>query len=349
LRRLRFGLLAAVAWTGCGIVLGLEERELDPTFGQTSGSTPGGPCSTPGDCPQAGNACFVRACVGGKCGLTDAPPGTAVLSQVDGDCKRVECDASGNPADVADAEDFFDDGRPCTVDLCDGMKPTHQPAMQGIGCPGGICNAVGSCVECGKDEDCDDTMGCPAGVCFCDDGHCVPNTCKDGTQNLGETDVDCGGTECNPCDDGEMCAVADDCTSSVCNLGMCQAPTCMDTVKNGAESDVDCGPAPCTPCGDGQECSDPTHCVSGVCGGDMPKTCQSPTCTDGVMNGDELAVDCGGAGCQTGSCDDNEPCASNSDCASGVCMGTCQVPTCSDGVQNQTETGVDCGDPCPAC
>jgi len=43
-----------------------------------------------------------------------------------------------------------------------------------------------------------------------------------------------------------------------------------------------------------------------------------PTCTDGIMNGLETGVDCGGPTCP-------------------VC------PTCSDGIQNGTETGVDCG------
>lgn len=47
------------------------------------------------------------------------------------------------------------------------------------------------------------------------------------------------------------------------------------------------------------------------------------TCNDGIQNGDETGIDCGG------SC---SPCA-----------------TCSDGIQNQGETGVDCGGPCPPC
>lgn len=49
------------------------------------------------------------------------------------------------------------------------------------------------------------------------------------------------------------------------------------------------------------------------------------TCTDGIQNGDETGVDCGGSECAA--------------CA-----------TCDDGVQNGDETGVDCGgSACPAC
>ncbi len=46
-------------------------------------------------------------------------------------------------------------------------------------------------------------------------------------------------------------------------------------------------------------------------------------CDDGMMNGNETGVDCGG------SCD---PC-----------------PTCDDGIKNQGEAGVDCGGPCGPC
>lgn len=50
---------------------------------------------------------------------------------------------------------------------------------------------------------------------------------------------------------------------------------------------------------------------------------QTPTCEDGIQNGDEEGIDCGG------SC---APC-----------------PTCEDGIQNGNETDVDCGGDCVAC
>ncbi len=49
------------------------------------------------------------------------------------------------------------------------------------------------------------------------------------------------------------------------------------------------------------------------------------TCEDGIQNGDEEGVDCGGTNC--------EPC-----------------PTCDDGIQNGDEEGIDCGgSSCPPC
>lgn len=74
-----------------------------------------------------------------------------------------------------------------------------------------------------------------------------------------------------------------------------------------------------------------------------------PTCIDGIQNGGESDVDCGGPNCPD--CPNGDGCFSGADCQSGVCMGgVCQAPTCTDGVENGNETGVDCGGgTCPPC
>ena len=97
------------------------------------------------------------------------------------------------------------------------------------------------------------------------------------------------------------------------------------------------------------------------------------TCSDGVLNQDELEVDCGGS-CNScvGTCSDGVQnqgetqvdcggpnCAACPTCSDGLQnQGEAQVdcggpncgacPTCSDGIRNQGELGVDCGGPCPA-
>ncbi|MEM9888707.1 MAG: fibronectin type III domain-containing protein [Bacteroidota bacterium] len=63
-----------------------------------------------------------------------------------------------------------------------------------------------------------------------------------------------------------------------------------------------------------------SQAMSGCQGGGVP------TCNDGIQNGDETGLDCGG------SC---PPCQAE--------------PTCDDGIQNGDETGVDCGGSCPPC
>ena len=118
----------------------------------------------------------------------------------------------------------------------------------------------------------------------------------------------------------------------------------LDDIKIG-DCDGSVGPSTCD---DGVQNGNET----GVdCGGPDCPAC--PTCNDGVQNGDEEGVDCGGPDCV--------PCDSEVTCDDGVqngdeegvdCGGSfCPAcTTCDDGVQNGDEEGVDCGGPdCPAC
>jgi hypothetical protein len=68
------------------------------------------------------------------------------------------------------------------------------------------------------------------------------------------------------------------------------------------------------------ECLSGTDCESQVCSGG---SCQPPTCNDGVHNGDETDVDCGGATCP--GCGVGQGCNVPSDCASGL---TCDAGMC---------------------
>lgn len=100
---------------------------------------------------------------------------------------------------------------------------------------------------------------------------------------------------------------------------------CATLVVGGARysltQSAGCGTPPEPTCDDGIQNGD----EEGVdCGGSSCPACPTPTCSDGIQNGDETGVDCGG------SC---PPCPA----------------TCSDGIQNGDETGVDCGGSCPPC
>ncbi len=77
-------------------------------------------------------------------------------------------------------------------------------------------------------------------------------------------------------------------------------------------------------------------------------TTGGPDCADGVQNGDETDVDCGGScGDQ---CGEGQGCIANEDCQSLSCSGgECQMPTCFDGIQNGNEDGIDCGSNCSPC
>ncbi len=87
-------------------------------------------------------------------------------------------------------------------------------------------------------------------------------------------------------------------------------------------------------------CTKDADCPSGVC--NIAKgLCEPATCTDGVKNGSETAIDCGGS-CSP--CADGKGCKVAADCTSSACKdAVCQAPSSTDGVKNGTETDVDCG------
>lgn len=82
------------------------------------------------------------------------------------------------------------------------------------------------------------------------------------------------------------------------------------------------------------------------------QTCQDLhcgySCMDGVKNGTEADIDCGGERCLP--CADGKACSTPEHCKNGVCARqVCQAPTCIDQVKNGDETAEDCGGPCPPC
>jgi len=190
------------------------------------------------------------------------------------------------------------------------------------------------------------------GVDFQDD---VTATCTDGIQNGGETGVDCGGPTCGKCVIGTRCRVDADCQpGSTCVMLVCRVnqSTCADGIQNGDETGVDCGGAICNKCVIGTrcrvdaDCQPGSSCAMGTC------RMNPPTCTDGIQNGDETNIDCGGATCPV--CGSGKHCRNDADCPLGEsCDGIlCRPnpPTCADGIQNGDETNIDCGGAtCPMC
>ena len=233
-------------------------------------------------------------------------------------------------------------------------------------CTDGIQNGNETGVDCGGPD-------CPA----------CP-TCSDGVQNGDETGVDCGGSFCSACpcngngvtltivldnypeetsweirDGGTVVASGGTYGSnpdgSTVIENACLPDGCYDFIIYDAYGDGICcaygsGSYTLTDDSDGSTLASggaftssqtTNFCVSTGGGG--------PTCTDGIQNGDETGVDCGGSSCPAcPTCNDgiqngNE---TDVDCGGPDCPA---CPTCDDGIQNGDETGVDCGGSCPPC
>jgi hypothetical protein len=283
------------------------------SFETSTGGEGGGGCSQASQCPAVPpGPCAslgTRTCTGGVCGLTyTAGPAP---SQRYGSCTKNMCDATGKMAPVTDDTNVFVSGLPCELYLC-----TNGQLNSTVG-SGTACSLGGTVMGvCEVDPDVSD----PGFVCascdpnaanscsavpgtVCDRDACRPSHCTDTMKDVNETDTDCGGPDCLPCQTSQACMSHTDCFSGSCMSKVCIAPNCYDGVQNGTESYADCGGLTCPKCTDTQTCAQPTDCTSGVCkpsGAGMPDVCQAPTCTDGVQNGGETGVDCGGSNTDAG-------------------------------------------------
>jgi len=279
-----------------------------------AGDTPtpdGGTCKGSATCPSACQSdeecpgppdpkCGVGRCIEGACTLEVLSGPMA--SQRYGDCQTVYCTPDGHPSPFEDPSDFYDDGRPCTLDRCQDGVPLNEPFPPGSGYP--VPGETGICYE-GQRYDCIVGTGAVCtdpNLCLIaiggqngEGGYCAPYTCLNNVTEENEGAKDCGGICKRPCIIDSPCKEDSDCISSVCSDGpskRCLTPTCFDSRKNGDESGVDCGGAStCGPCPDGRGCLTPDDCASGVC---KSGQCQMPTCFDAVQNGKESGVDCGG-------------------------------------------------------
>jgi hypothetical protein len=205
---------------------------------------------------------------------------TACPPAAHGSCQRAAC-LSGNCGFVTD-----DTNTPastqCATGTCQSGVPAFVPLNAGTPCNDGgvVCDGAGACVECVDDSQCSGTNQCDQVNHIC-----VPDTCNDGQQNHGETDVDCGGP-CGPCADGKGCSSGADCQSGVCSSGTCVAAS---TCGNGmAEPGEQC---------DGADLKGETCQSRGFAGGTLAcapnctfdtSGCLSQICGNGVREGTEV-------------------------------------------------------------
>jgi len=176
-----------------------------------------------------------------------------------------------------------------------------------------VSGSLGTCTIYGNGTDPDnECTNPPADVC----NGANACRCHDGVQNGTETQIDCGGT-CGGCPLGSPCGTGTDCNSGFCTDGVCCNAACNGTCE---ACDLGGSVSACTPYAAG---TDPeTECNPDVCGG--TSACR---CSNGVQDGAETAIDCGGGTCND--CPQGSPCLVGSDCTTGFCAdGLCCNTAC---------------------
>ena len=197
----------------------------------------------------------------------------------------------------------------CVADDChDGMR---DDAETDVDCGGGTCPACGAGKACHSPGDCTNFL------CNQTTETCVADPCLDGVKDQSETDTDCGGLCVQKCKNGGGCNTPNDCVSgATCSAGKCQVAHCVDGVADNGETDIDCGGADCSPCPVGKTCAAGSDCASSFCNATSLK-CVANGCQDGVKDGSESDVDCGGPSGACPRCSDGKACSGGTDCNSG--------------------------------
>ena len=212
-----------------------------------------------------------------------------------------------------------------------------------------------------------------------DDGSCS-GTCSDGILNGDELEIDCGGELCDACPidcDGTVFYldlvfdrygeetrwdIADESGNIIAEGGTyadypegasLQIPLCFDDGQYTFTIYDSYGDGICCEFGDGSYTLEDESGVEIASGGDFNNQegtvfiVASSSCTDGVQNGDEEGVDCGGSCSPCATCTDG---VQNGDEEGIDCGGSCSpCATCTDSVQNGDEEGIDCGGSCEPC
>ena len=218
--------------------------------------------------------------------------------------------------------------RDCSGKVCQPVDGNAQRCLAGVcvdaRCATGdepYCNEA--FVPCLDDSSC--TAAAPCAKATCEAGLCFSDA-QNSLCAMNEV-CDIESLACVPASVPGECMVDGDCTrgagSSGCVLAQCltDVEACLYTfAANG------------TACGTGLMCQNGA-CVSGV-----------DPCTNGIRDGDESDIDCGGGVC--GGCGIGGGCAGGGDCLSGVCdtleSNTCEAAnTCGNGL---LETGEGCDD-----
>jgi hypothetical protein len=248
----------------------------------------------PENCGACGTSCAKdQVCSDGQCG---ASCGDAT------NCSGKCVDTRFDPANCGGCAKPCSKGLFCSAGKC------------GFECSGGSTRCGDTCVDTADDpKNCGGCgKACPLGQ-VCQASQCVV-TCLGGATLCGSKCVD---TQNDPAHCGDCPTVCS--AGTVCQAGKCLL-TCLGgaTACNGKCVDLKADVANCGKCGGA--------CPTGqVCGNG---SCVAAPCNDGVQNGQESDVDCGGV-CPA--CGYGKACQQANDCDSATCTGNkcAAAPSCA--------------------
>lgn len=215
------------------------------------------------------------------------------------------------------------------IDLDETCEGTNFSGVESADCAAYSADFISGNITCNKCQI--STSGCIKNgdrECRNTRDSCC-NTSLDGVcdvECLTGEDPDCG--ECTSAE-GDCCyPISDD----ICDKDCLEFrdPDCMD---------MDCHLI--GECGIGENCTDNSECITRYCDNGI---CAASSCTDGIQNGRETSIDCGG---ECSPCSKGSACEKDSDCETGNCeYGICtDLDTCKDELLtlSNKETDVDCG------
>ena len=268
-------------------------------------------CATDSDCGVSSNPCNMFQCVAQICTRVPQNVGLILDNAVAGDCTAIVCTAEGEAAEGFAPSDALQDANICTVETC---------------------NMDGSIAhdDVPEGKKCGDCLVCTKGAC----GSCNATT------------SDCYAKDCIP--KPQSCKVASDCATGYCIDDFCCDSECASPCMACSNAKTGLPSGYCSKIPDGtdpdEECNNPT--------GDTD-TCRDRSCgcENGIRDGNEAGVDCGG---DCAPCTGKWNCGGVSTCA-GIgaqleCCYFCSCPnesadcktlegqTCAIGAANRTFT-----------
>jgi len=277
------------------------------------------------DIPSNPNLCTPGACSNGTPGTTNAMAGTACGGTNICDGLGVCCaPAVCGPNNCGSMPSGCNTQLPCGIcseglcglavlNVCSCADGLQNNGEQGVDCGGPCSTTCGGGTPCNMPSECSSNY-CVDDVCcneLCDgvcegctdelngvaDGQCLPV--------IDNSDPDNNCTAAAPA----SCGMTGECVGGACEVhsgNVCAAATCVSATFTG-DSICDgmgtCQAPPPTACGGPY-----------LCNGNQ---CES--CSDGIQNGNETDVDCGGGGA-CADCTLGQTCLVPSDCGTGLCV-----------------------------